>query len=41
VPSKQPPIGTAVTIRVVVAKVPGETKVDNNRSEYPALFERG
>ena len=40
-PSKQPPIGTAVTIRVVVAKVPGEEKVDNNRSEYPALFERG
>ena len=25
----------------VVAKVPGETKTDNNRSEYPALFERG
>jgi hypothetical protein len=40
-PTKQPPIGTAVTIRVNVAKVPGEEKVDNNRSEYPALFERG
>jgi hypothetical protein len=39
--SKQPPIGTAVTIRVSVAKVPGEEKLDNNRSEYPALFERG
>ena len=40
-PTKQPPIGAAVTIRVKVAKVPGEEKVDNNRSEYPALFERG
>ena len=40
-PTKQPPIGTAVTIRVMVAKVPGEEKTDNNRSEYPALFERG
>jgi hypothetical protein len=38
---KTPPIGAAVTIRTTVAKVPGETKVDNNRSEYPALFERG
>jgi hypothetical protein len=41
VPSKQPPIGTAVTIRVQIAKVPGEQKLDNNRSEYPALFSRG
>jgi hypothetical protein len=38
---KTPPIGAAVTIRATVAKVPGETKVDNNRSEYPALFVRG
>jgi hypothetical protein len=38
---KTPPLGAAVTIRVSVAKVPGETKTDNNRSEYPALFERG
>jgi hypothetical protein len=38
---KTPPLGAATTIRVSVAKVPGETKVDNNRSEYPALFERG
>jgi hypothetical protein len=40
-PSKQPPIGAAVTIRVTVAKVPGEQKTDNNKSEYPVLFERG
>jgi hypothetical protein len=38
---RTPPTGTAVTIRTTVAKVPGEEKVDNNRSEYPALFERG
>ena len=38
---RTPPTGSAVTIRTTVAKVPGEEKVDNNRSEYPALFERG
>ena len=38
---KQPPLDTAATIRTVVAKVPGETKTDNNRSEYPVLFVRG
>jgi hypothetical protein len=38
---KQPPLGAAVTIRTSVAKVPGETKIDNNKSEYPTLFERG
>jgi hypothetical protein len=38
---KTPPLGTAATIRVSVAKVPGEEKTDNNKSEYPALFERG
>jgi hypothetical protein len=38
---RTPPIGSAVTIRTTVAKVPGEEKTDNNRSEYPALFERG
>jgi hypothetical protein len=38
---QQPPLDTAVTIRVNVARVPGEEKVDNNRSEYPALFSRG
>jgi hypothetical protein len=36
-----PPLGTAVTIRVQVAPVPGEEKVDNNRAEYQAIFERG
>jgi hypothetical protein len=38
---RQPPLGSAITIRTSVAKVPGEEKTDNNRSEYPALFERG
>jgi hypothetical protein len=38
---QQPPLDTAVTIRVNVARVPGEEKVDNNKSEYPALFSRG
>ena len=38
---RTPPLGAAVTIRTQVAKVPGEEKLDNNRSEYPALFERG
>jgi hypothetical protein len=38
---KQPPLDTAVTVRVSVNKVPGEEKVDNNRSDYPVLFARG
>jgi hypothetical protein len=38
---KQPPLDAAVTIRVNVAKVPGEEKTDNNKSDYPALFSRG
>jgi len=38
---RTPPIGSAVTIRTTIAKVPGEEKLDNNRSEYQALFERG
>ena len=38
---EQPPLDTAVTINVNVARVPGEEKVDNNKSEYPALFSRG
>jgi hypothetical protein len=38
---RTPPTGAAVTIRTTIAKVPGEEKTDNNRSEYPALFERG
>jgi hypothetical protein len=38
---EQPPLDTAVEIRVNVAAVPGEEKTDNNRSVYPALFSRG
>jgi hypothetical protein len=38
---EQPPLDTAVTVRVNVARVPGEEKVDNNSAEYPALFARG
>jgi hypothetical protein len=38
---QEPPLDTAVTIRVNVGKVPGEEKLDNNRSEYPALFSEG
>jgi len=37
----EPPINTAVTISVVVAAVPGETKTDNNKSSYPTLFVQG
>ena len=36
-----PPLDTAVTVRTSVARVPGEEKVDNNRSEYPVRFSRG
>jgi hypothetical protein len=39
--SKTPPLGSAATISVQVAPVPGETKTDNNKSDYPALFTRG
>jgi hypothetical protein len=35
-----PPIGTPVTIEVVVDKVPGEEKTDNNRQSYTAIFTR-
>jgi hypothetical protein len=38
---KAPPTGTAVTIKVRVAPVPGETKTDNNESEYQAIFNAG
>jgi hypothetical protein len=37
----EPPLDQAVNIRVNVARVPGEEKLDNNRSEYPALFSQG
>jgi hypothetical protein len=36
-----PPLGSAVTIRVRVAPVPGEEKTDNNQSEYQAIFAEG
>jgi hypothetical protein len=36
-----PPIGTAVTITVEVAPVPGEKNTANNSQSYPALFQRG
>ena len=38
--SQAPPIGTPVTIRVEVGKVPGEEKLDNNSQEYTAIFTR-
>jgi hypothetical protein len=36
-----PPLGSAVTIRVRVAPVPGEEKTDNNQAEYQAIFNEG
>ena len=39
--NREPPLNTAVTVSVVVAAVPGETKADNNKSSYPTLFARG
>jgi hypothetical protein len=35
-----PPLGRPVTIRVNIKPVPGETKTDNNRASYPAIFTR-
>jgi hypothetical protein len=39
--TRTPPIGSAVTISVAIAPVPGEKKTDNNRSQYNAIFQRG
>jgi hypothetical protein len=39
--TRTPPIGSAVTINVSVAPVPGERKTDNNRAQYNAIFQRG
>jgi hypothetical protein len=36
--NRKPPLGTALTINVSVAPVPGEKKTDNNKSSYPTLF---
>jgi hypothetical protein len=33
-----PPAGAATTLSVVIAKVPGEKKTDNNRSSYTVIF---
>jgi len=38
---ESPPLGSAVTIRVRVAPVPGEEKTDNNQAEYQAIFAEG
>ena len=38
---ESPPLGSAVTITVRVAPVPGEEKTDNNESEYQAIFSEG
>jgi hypothetical protein len=35
-----PPVGTATTVTVAIAKVPGEQKLDNNRSTYTVIFTR-
>jgi hypothetical protein len=35
---QKPPTGAAVTVKVSVAKVPGEEKTDNNQAEYDVLF---
>jgi hypothetical protein len=38
---KAPPVGSAVTVKVTVAKVPGEQKTDNNTASYDVLFTQG
>jgi hypothetical protein len=38
---QKPPTGSAVTVKVTVAKVPGEQKTDNNTAEYDVLFTEG
>lgn len=35
-----PPVGTGTTVTVAIAKVPGETNLTNNRSEYTVIFTR-
>ena len=37
----KPPTGSAVTVKVTVAKVPGEQKTDNNTASYDVLFTDG
>jgi hypothetical protein len=38
--TQSPPIGTPVTIKVQIVGVPGEKKLDNNKSQYTAIFQR-
>jgi hypothetical protein len=38
---QKPPTGSAVTVKVTVAKVPGEQKTDNNTATYDVLFTEG
>jgi hypothetical protein len=38
---QKPPTGAAVTVKVNVAKVPGEQKTDNNTASYDVLFTSG
>jgi hypothetical protein len=38
---QKPPTGAAVTVKVTVAKVPGEQKTDNNTASYDVLFTSG
>lgn len=38
---KAPPVGAAVTVKVTVAKVPGEQKTNNNTASYDVLFTTG
>jgi hypothetical protein len=37
---QSPPVGVGTTVAVAVAKVPGETNLTNNRSEYSVIFTR-
>jgi hypothetical protein len=38
--TSSPPIGQPVTIKVQIVGVPGEKKLDNNKGQYTAIFER-
>ncbi len=38
--TQAPPIGTPVTVEVVVDRVPGEEMTENNRQSYPVIFTR-
>jgi hypothetical protein len=35
-----PPVGVGTTVTVAIAKVPGETNLTNNRSQYTVIFTR-